>query len=767
MPFPHLAEKVSDERNFKMHIKTIHIDSFGGVRGLTLDLAKGLNIIEGNNESGKSSVAMFIKFIFYGLSGRGVDGALSERRRYVNWETGSAAGYIILEKNGVTYRISRELYVSDDAARERVSVINEETGEKMFKGEVPGMALLKMPEQMFYNSVFVRQLSDASIDGTGMSEAIENILYSGDEEVSTRRALDRLEKARKALLHKNGSGGKIYDLRREKARLEGELQEARIKNAEIMDIESAVADSSDLISSRELHAAELQEIIDCYDAFRRLDSLEELEKLEFDRNKMKAMLDSYPPREEIEKHCDELRKIAMKRSETEHKLKNVRMNINALDKTLPPLLTAEEKERDRMDVIGAERALSKKKSSFGFSLALFMLTVVCGAGALFLLTIDKMLAIIAGASAAVMLIIAIVLLCGSISSLKRYNSILDKWNAQTIDDIERMAQQKIEDNIKLRSEDSEYGRLHRDEIAINTQRESIISEQRIAASRYADEEPDTDTMTENALANAASTIKEIATYTREYDIISGKLSVMGTKTAEERTAIRNEANTAMSKEAGKKAAELRKAEYEKIVRDRGFFLSTAEAQRRRHTELEKKLGALCAVAVSPSDIAEKINTIDAELNELTAKYSGIALAIETITKAGENLRASLLPRIVGEAGALLGAFTGGKYTGIGVDRNFQMSYSPAGYTRESDYMSAGTRDAAYLSLRSALMKVLFHKDTPMAIYDESFARIDESRLARLLAILSAAGEEGMQSLVFTCRSIEGHASGEGVPVIKL
>ena len=93
-----------------MYIKTIHIDSFGGVRGKTIELSKGLNIIEGSNESGKSSVAMFIKFIFYGLSGRGVDGAMSERRRYVNWETGSAAGYIILVKGDITYRIQRELH---------------------------------------------------------------------------------------------------------------------------------------------------------------------------------------------------------------------------------------------------------------------------------------------------------------------------------------------------------------------------------------------------------------------------------------------------------------------------------------------------------------------------------------------------------------------------------------------------------------------------------------------------------------------------------
>lgn len=750
-----------------MYIKTIHIDSFGGVRGKTIELSKELNIIEGSNESGKSSVAMFIKFIFYGLSGRGVDGAMSERRRYVNWETGSAAGYIILVKGDITYRIQRELYVSDDAARERVSILNEETGEKMFKGEVPGMALLRMPEQMFYNSVFVRQLSDASIDGSGMSEAIENILYSGDEEVSTRRAVERLEKTRKVLLHKNGNGGRIYDIRREKARLEAELKEAMVKNAEIMDIEGAVADSNELIASRERNAARLDEIVTSYDKLRKLDSLTELEKLESEQNKLKAMLEGYRTVEEIERDSDELRGIAAKRREAEMKLRSVRVNINTLDKTLPPPISEEEKERDRMDVAIARAALAKKKSCFGFSLALFILTVFCGAGAVFLLGVDKSLAMLAGGAAAVMLFVAIVLLCISISSLKRHNSILDKWNAVSADEVEFMGQEKIRVSEMLRSEDSEYGKLHRDEVLFNNEREAFIRRQREAAAKFADDVPDTDTMTENALAAAAAMVREINIFTREYDTVSGKLSVMGTKTAEERQAIRDAASAALESEAGRTAAEMNRAEYEKTVRDRGFFLSTAEAQRRRHAELEKKLGALSVNAVSPSEIAEKIAELDKEYEESTAKYNAIALALETITKAGENLRASLLPRIVGEAGALLGAFTEGKYTGLGVDRNFNMSYAPGGYTREADYMSAGTRDAAYLSLRSALMKVLFPGDAPMAVYDESFARIDEERLGRLLSILSAAGEEGIQSLVFTCRTIEGEKRGSDTPVIKL
>ncbi len=750
-----------------MYIKHIRIDAFGGVRDLELDLSCGLNIIEGANESGKSSVAMFIKFIFYGLSGRGVDGAMSERSRYVNWETGSAAGYLVLCKGDKEYRVSRELYVSDKAQRESVIITDEATGEKAFRGEVPGEALLGMPEKMFCNSVFVRQLTDASIDGSGMSEAIENILHSGDEGVSTRRALENLEKVRKSLLHKNGNGGRIYELRREKARLETALREAQIKNAEIIETEEAVADSASLISSREKNAGELDIIISGYDKLTALSALEELERYEAEQNRLKATLESYPTVEELKEAEEEMRAKGQELSEAELKLKSVKMNVTALDRTLPPIVSEEEKAQDRLDIIGAARALSAKKNCFGFALALFILTVICGVGAVILRTVDMTLCFVAAGAAALMLVFAVVLLCVSISQLKKLNAILDKWRAVDIEEVERLAAEKVETAEKLRSETSEYGRLLREEFETGRLREEIIATQRFLASKFTEDEPDTDTMTEKALSHISSTLKEISSVTREYDKVSGKLSVMGTKTEEERTRIRGEAAAALETEAGKKASEMSRAEYEKTVRDRGFFRSTAEAQRRRHTALEKELSALAAVAVPPSEIAAKIAETDEELAALTEKYNAVALAIETITKASENLRASLLPRVVGEAGVLLGAFTGGKYTGLGVDRNFDMTYSPAGYTREAEYMSAGTRDAAYISLRSALMKVLFPGNAPMAVYDESFARIDEVRLGRLLSILAAAGDDGMQSLVFTCRSLEGHLSGENIPHIKL
>ena len=46
-----------------MYIKKMHIISFGTLTDRDIELSPGLNVIEGPNESGKTSAAMFIKFL--------------------------------------------------------------------------------------------------------------------------------------------------------------------------------------------------------------------------------------------------------------------------------------------------------------------------------------------------------------------------------------------------------------------------------------------------------------------------------------------------------------------------------------------------------------------------------------------------------------------------------------------------------------------------------------------------------------------------------
>ena len=50
-----------------MILEKLEIGSFGKLDNMTLNLSEGVNIVRGGNESGKTTICNFIKFIFYGL----------------------------------------------------------------------------------------------------------------------------------------------------------------------------------------------------------------------------------------------------------------------------------------------------------------------------------------------------------------------------------------------------------------------------------------------------------------------------------------------------------------------------------------------------------------------------------------------------------------------------------------------------------------------------------------------------------------------------
>ena len=120
-----------------------------------------------------------------------------------------------------------------------------------------------------------------------------------------------------------------------------------------------------------------------------------------------------------------------------------------------------------------------------------------------------------------------------------------------------------------------------------------------------------------------------------------------------------------------------------------------------------------------------------ELSDMTLRCDAVRLAIDT-RGAGEKLRADVMPRIIKGASERASAATLGRYSSLGVAHDFSMSYTGDAGTREAEYLSAGSADSAYISLRLSLAGGAFRKRTPPAVFDESFARIDRARLAEIL-----------------------------------
>jgi uncharacterized protein YhaN len=98
-----------------------------------------------------------------------------------------------------------------------------------------------------------------------------------------------------------------------------------------------------------------------------------------------------------------------------------------------------------------------------------------------------------------------------------------------------------------------------------------------------------------------------------------------------------------------------------------------------------------------------------------------------------------------------------------------MTVDTEGGMRTPDWLSTGTQDLVYLSLRMALIDLLYREKPPVC-FDESFAHQDEGRLRRAMAALARCASEGQQCLLFTCHARERLAVEEvdaGATVLRL
>lgn len=91
-----------------MQIKKIHISNFGKLHEMQMDFSEGLNVINGENGWGKSTLAAFLKAMLYGMDVTTKRSLLeNERRRYKPWQGGAYGGSMEFEANGKSYRMER------------------------------------------------------------------------------------------------------------------------------------------------------------------------------------------------------------------------------------------------------------------------------------------------------------------------------------------------------------------------------------------------------------------------------------------------------------------------------------------------------------------------------------------------------------------------------------------------------------------------------------------------------------------------------------
>ena len=181
-----------------MIIKQLNLDHFGKFHDREIHLEKGINIVYGANESGKSTVHSFIQCMLFGterLRGRGAGKDIYTK--YQPWDGGgSYEGRMRLTCQDQNWRLMRNFHKDDS----HLTVIDETGGREIPCREDDISSLIDgMTLSNYRNSISSGQLS-LQPDGqftTGMQSYMANMAMGATDNVDVGKALNYLKEERK------------------------------------------------------------------------------------------------------------------------------------------------------------------------------------------------------------------------------------------------------------------------------------------------------------------------------------------------------------------------------------------------------------------------------------------------------------------------------------------------------------------------------------------------------------------------------------------
>ena len=206
-----------------MKLLSYHIENYGKIHNQDGDFAEGLTCFCEKNGFGKSTLASFIKAMFYGLPSYTVASkGFNDRQRYYPFEGGKFGGNLIFESGGKVYRIERffdkKSSKGDECKVYQNGVIFEGFGEEI------GKTLFGLDEESFKKTVFITA-DEIEISSThSINEKLNRTVEGMAEDNNFEAAIGILEKAKKDLKAARGSNDKISEKKREIAELTAQIK---------------------------------------------------------------------------------------------------------------------------------------------------------------------------------------------------------------------------------------------------------------------------------------------------------------------------------------------------------------------------------------------------------------------------------------------------------------------------------------------------------------------------------------------------------------
>lgn len=681
-----------------MKINNLKINAYGNIENKDINLKQGINIIQGKNESGKSTLLNYIISSFYGISKNKDGRVLSDYDRYKPWNNSEFSGRIDYElDDGNKYEIFRDFNkknpkIYNDKLEDITNKfeVDKKDGSKFFFEQTG------VDKQMYLSTVVSPQeevrLKDK--DQNILIQKIANLAGTGEDNVSYKKAIEKMQEKIRDEIGTNKTTQKPinivekqikeiedkiksisqyqdrkYEIDNEKEKIEGTLETLELEKRILMELQEATNKND--IQNKEIEIKEKNKA----ENLLKIKQLKEEEKLLDNENK-------------------EIKQSITNRKELIEKNKSKKEEINS--------------QIEKIKNENVNDSIYKKNNKSKIFLAIFVtLIILC-----IIITITVKNYVFSGVIGAIALL-DIALYANTIKKDIEYK----KATHEAIDiELNKLIDEKKKTETVINEKEQELKEYEQNEKEI-TNKTSMIEGQIILLEKSNEQI--------NVELNTINREQKDKDYSRKDEII--------TKYKDEFPGIEDLVNK----------GDYRTRDVDEKINNLKIMIKGLEIE---SSTIIPQLDEMVT-------LEEKLELNNTKLKKLKKEEETINIAISTLTEAYEEMKNTITPKFTLNLSSSIKQISNNKYEKVTInDDNGMIVENNRGEYVDAAKLSTGTIDQLYLALRLSMIDDLSKEKLPI-ILDESFAYFDNSRLENILKYLN--GElNNHQTIILTCTNRE-------------
>jgi len=792
-----------------MKLLACHIENFGKLSDVTLQFSDGLNVINEANAWGKSTLAAFLKVMFYGLDSKKSAGAFEkERVMYRPWQGGAFGGEVDFEVKGKSYRISRSFGRTEKADEFYLYDLRTNLESFDFTEDI-GNELFELDSASFKRSIYIAQNDCASGSSDSINAKLGNLAENTNDINNFESANRQLKEMLNQLTPDRVTGSikkrKNYitqltqELRGFEAAQEG-LEGIRYKEQqvtqqiqELTEIRQNYADAL-LVASEDSRRKELyaqyesicREVVekekkrDFYEQFFPIGIPTEIEfQIQMQNlnkmNELQITSRGYEMTIEEAKEFQQLGEMFDTKVPTEEDIDAALQMHAKIDKQKEEISHMESKLSVYNMYLNQVAVAPKFSGAVAYKvfLAIGFLIALIGVGALAVWHFELLPMIetrvilnavmISGGCSALFALVGFILGIRVYREKQNWSEMVEEQNADTEEKVEDLVDFIAAAKEDVRRCNASIGKFlgYFHVYCEVDEYQSKLYELKNQALTYLRLKEKSENY-ESEKAAYKDVRSEFVGFARTYrfeledDSLQG-LTQLQTKATEYQMAV----------EAYQEVCEKRD-NFERS-QDKDFWtrqslcpytleeLNTLIAQ--TDAKLEECKAAKAQYSKQLEDLQEQLDLRDekeAELKDLHVsqkkdmqKYNLLMITQEYLQLAKEQFTSRYMAPIAKGFGKYFGKLTGDGKENWMIDANLNLKLREQGELRETHWLSAGYQDLIGICMRLALVDAMYQEEKPFLILDDPFVNLDQTKVAAGNALLRDVSKE-YQVIYFTC-----------------